>query len=183
VMRVIARRPAGATKQSRSEAFDPGLLRFARNDIFPKKYPAQGRAQQTNLNPSSGGAKVGHASLMRPGRPLPTKSSACKPLRQSPNVCLGGERGLLRRWRHTYLRCSFWTNQVSACVTNLSSVIADTIRRTSAANPKFARNCRHSDCELRVQSGTRIIELLVSFDSEVRFGTGGKLGRTSESGH
>src|ERR1051325_9544387 len=31
-------------------------------------------------------------------------------------------------------------------------------------------NCRESDCELRVQSGTRIIELLVSFNSEVRSG-------------
>src|SRR5689334_25197611 len=30
------------------------------------------------------------------------------------------------------------------------------------------RNCRESGCELRVQSGTRIIELLVPFDSEVR---------------
>ena len=29
-------------------------------------------------------------------------------------------------------------------------------------------NYRESDCELRVQSGTRIIDLLVSFDSEVR---------------
>src|SRR5690349_24066990 len=44
-------------------------------------------------------------------------------------------------------------------------------------------NCRESDCELRVQSGTRIIELLVSFDSEVRYGACGKLRRTSESGH
>src|ERR1043166_6591989 len=44
-------------------------------------------------------------------------------------------------------------------------------------------DCRESDCELRVQSGTRIIELLVSFDSEVRIETCGKLGRTSESGH
>jgi hypothetical protein len=44
-------------------------------------------------------------------------------------------------------------------------------------------NCRESGCELRVQSGTRIIELLVSFDSEVRFGACGKLRRTSESGH
>src|ERR1043166_9427861 len=56
--------------------------------------------------PPSGGAKVGHASLMRPGRPLPTRSFVCEPLRRSPNVCTGGERGLLRRWRHTYLRCS-----------------------------------------------------------------------------
>src|SRR5262249_40549694 len=53
----------------------------------------------------------------------------------------------------------------------------------SAANPKFALHCRESDCELRVQSGTRIIELLVSFDSEVRFGACGILRRTSESGH
>ena len=44
-------------------------------------------------------------------------------------------------------------------------------------------NCRESDCELRVQSATRIIEMLVSFDSEVRFGACGRLGRTSESGH
>src|SRR5262249_12913347 len=43
--------------------------------------------------------------------------------------------------------------------------------------------CRESDCELRVQSGTRIIELLVSFDSEVRYGACGIFGRTSESGH
>ena len=42
--------------------------------------------------------------------------------------------------------------------------------------------CRESDCDLRVQSGTRIIELLVSFDSEVRNGACRKLGRTSESG-
>src|ERR1043166_8192454 len=45
------------------------------------------------------------------------------------------------------------------------------------------RNCRESDCELRVQIGTRIIELLVSFDFEVRYGACGKLGRTSASGH
>src|SRR5262249_9843542 len=44
-------------------------------------------------------------------------------------------------------------------------------------------NCRESDCELRVQSGTRIIDLLVSFDSEVRIGVCRMLGRTSESGH
>src|SRR4029077_5294388 len=44
-------------------------------------------------------------------------------------------------------------------------------------------NCRESGCELRVQSGTRIIELLVSYDSEVRFRACGKVGRTSESGH
>src|SRR5215470_10624626 len=44
-------------------------------------------------------------------------------------------------------------------------------------------NCCESGCELRVQSGTRIIELLVSFDSEVRIGACCKLGRTSESRH
>ena len=43
-------------------------------------------------------------------------------------------------------------------------------------------NCRESDCELQAQSGTRIIELLVSFDSEVRSGACVKLRRTSESG-
>ena len=44
-------------------------------------------------------------------------------------------------------------------------------------------NCRESDCELRVQSGTGIIGLLVSFDSEVRMRTCRKGVRTSESGH
>src|SRR5205807_420078 len=47
----------------------------------------------------------------------------------------------------------------------------------------FAKHCRGSGCELRVQSGTRIIELLVAFDSEVRYGASRKVGRTSESGH
>src|SRR5262249_52860364 len=68
-------------------------------------------------------------------------------------------------------------------------------KRFAAALPKSERpglvprtrsshhNCRESGCELRVQSGTRIITLLVSFDSEVRFGACGKSRRTSESGH
>src|SRR5215813_5842399 len=55
----------------------------------------------------------------------------------------------------------------------------------SSPQPQFAlvprtrslhHNCRESDCELRVQSGTRIIELLVSFDSEVRIGRAARLG-------
>src|SRR5262249_28185364 len=37
-------------------------------------------------------------------------------------------------------------------------------------------NCRESECELRVQSGTRIIGWLVSYDSEVRIGTCCKIG-------
>ena len=53
------------------------------------------------------------------------------------------------------------------------------VPRTRRSHP----NCRESNCDLRVQSGTRIKELLVSFDSEVRIGACGKLGRTSESGH
>ena len=44
-------------------------------------------------------------------------------------------------------------------------------------------SCRESGCELRVQSGIRIIDLLVSFDSEVRIRTCYNIGRTSESGH
>jgi hypothetical protein len=32
-----------------------------------------------------GGARVGHASLMRPERPLPTLPFAVMPLRRSPN--------------------------------------------------------------------------------------------------
>src|SRR5262249_60612087 len=37
-------------------------------------------------------------------------------------------------------------------------------------------HCRESGCELRVQSGTRIIRFLVSFDSEVRIGRAARLG-------
>jgi hypothetical protein len=55
----------------------------------------------------------------------------------------------------------------------------DLVPRTRSSH----HNCRESECELRVQSGTRIIELLVSYDSEVRFGACGELRRTSESGH
>src|SRR6201997_833344 len=44
-------------------------------------------------------------------------------------------------------------------------------------------NCRESDCELRVQSGTSVMSLPVSSDSEVRIETCCKIGRTSESGH
>src|SRR5262249_6383954 len=63
---------------------------------------------------------------------------------------------------------------------------------TNAKTPRLAlvprtrsshHNCCESVCELRVQSGTRIIELLVSFDSEVRIRACRKLRRTSESGH
>src|ERR1043166_9274671 len=53
------------------------------------------------------------------------------------------------------------------------------VPRTRSSHYNFGE----SDCELRVQSGTRIIGLLVSFDSEVRYGARGILGRTSESGH
>src|SRR5262245_3287729 len=49
-------------------------------------------------------------------------------------------------------------------------------RRTSAPNPKLARQCRESDRELRVQRGTRIIELPVAFDSEARLSVCGECG-------
>jgi tripartite-type tricarboxylate transporter receptor subunit TctC len=49
-------------------------------------------------------------------------------------------------------------------------VVVENRAGASAANPKFAQHCCRVRCELRVQSGTRIIDLLVSFDSEVRVG-------------
>jgi len=55
----------------------------------------------------------------------------------------------------------------------------DLVPRTRSSH----HNCRESDCELRVQSGTRIIELLVPFDTEVRKRTCRQMMRTSESGH
>src|ERR1041385_7423081 len=45
------------------------------------------------------------------------------------------------------------------------SALPELVPRTRSSH----HNCRESGCELRVQSGTRIIELLVSFDSEVRY--------------
>ena len=41
---------------------------------------------------------------------------------------------------------------------------------------KFALHSLESGCELRVQRGTRVIMLLVSFDSEVRLRACGKVG-------
>src|SRR5262249_21772760 len=55
----------------------------------------------------------------------------------------------------------------------------DLVPRTRSSH----HTCRESGCELRVQSGTRIIELLVPFDSEVRKRACRKMMRTSESGH
>src|SRR6202022_4183840 len=48
---------------------------------------------------------------------------------------------------------------------------------------KFAQHCGTRVCPLRVQSDTRIKDLPVSCDSEVRIEACGKGGRTSESGH
>ena len=48
------------------------------------------------------------------------------------------------------------------------------VRTTVAASP---------NADFGFKSGTRIINLLVSYDSEVRIGACCKLGRTSESGH
>src|SRR5262245_43660154 len=45
------------------------------------------------------------------------------------------------------------------------------VPRTRSSHDK----CRESGCELRVRSGTRIIELVVSFDSEVRIGLAARL--------
>src|SRR6266545_1922206 len=42
------------------------------------------------------------------------------------------------------------------------------VAAATAPNPKFARRCRESNREPRVQRGTGIIEVLVSLDSEVR---------------
>src|SRR6202008_1573627 len=50
--------------------------------------------------------------------------------------------------------------------------LSDPVPRTRSSH----HNCRESGCELRVQSGTRIIGLLVSFDSEVRIGRAARFG-------
>ena len=44
------------------------------------------RVLEIDLKASPGGAKVGHASLMRPERPLPTRRSSDVPLRRNPNI-------------------------------------------------------------------------------------------------
>src|ERR1700730_2407470 len=60
----------------------------------------------------------------------------------------------------------------STCAITVPKPTYPLVPRTRSSH----RNCRESDCELRVQSGTRIIELLVSFDSAVRFGACGNSG-------
>src|ERR1043166_6094513 len=49
---------------------------------------------------------------------------------------------------------------------------------SNALSPSSHYNSLESGCELRVQRGTRVIMLLVSFDSEVRLRACGKLRRT-----
>ena len=68
-----------------------------------------------------------------------------------------------------------------AAVSAASSRLRDS--PLSAANRSSHHTCRESGCALRVQSGTRIIGLLVPFDSEVRKRACRKMMRTSESGH
>jgi hypothetical protein len=50
-----------------------------------------------------GGAKAGHASLLRPQEAAPDVPFACVPLRQSPNECRGDCRGRLVRWHMVLL--------------------------------------------------------------------------------
>ena len=72
-----------------------------------------------------------------------------------------------------------WRRRPPSSGRRIAGVVPRLVPRTRSSH----HNCRDSDCELRVQSGTRIIALLVSFDSEVRIGACGKIERTSESGH
>src|SRR5215510_612831 len=73
--------------------------------------------------------------------------------------------------------CTFGDRQLCAQVRRTGGKFAPD---TSAANPKFARSRGRCVCELRVQSGTGIIEFLVSLDFEVRIRTRCSLVRTSE---
>jgi hypothetical protein len=59
----------------------------------------------------------------------------------------------------------------TVCTARMHGYRGRTFGRRAASVPRTRsshHNCREFDCELRVQSGTGIIELLVSFDSEVR---------------
>src|ERR1700736_1734868 len=76
-----------------------------------------------------------------------------------------------------------WSAKAEAKQSRARARFLDCFVAPIAANPKFAQHCRKSGCELRVQSGNRIIDLLVSFDSEVRIRVCRNVERTSESGH
>jgi hypothetical protein len=68
---------------------------------------------------------------------------------------------------------------------NCGATARGAIEPALVREPEVRTNSRESDCELRVQSGTGIIELLVSFDSEVRVGhaaTFGELRNRDTSG-
>src|ERR1700737_3945778 len=55
---------------------------------------------------SSGGAKAGHASLMRPNRPLPTLPFAKLPLRRDPNAAAAIVAARITRGHRTSVRFS-----------------------------------------------------------------------------
>jgi hypothetical protein len=67
---------------------------------------------------------VGHASLMRPDRPLPTHLSVCEPLRRNPNITAAIIAAFVPRW-HRASTCWRWRRKESEPCTYPKSVGTD----------------------------------------------------------
>jgi hypothetical protein len=61
---------------------------FEQEDLTPEDF------EQEDLEHSPGGARAGHASLMRPNRPLPTLPFVKSAATPRPEQCRGGPGGL-----------------------------------------------------------------------------------------
>src|ERR1043166_6941790 len=98
-------------------------------------------------------------------------------------------RNSLSRWKQFSMRCRHLYMSASCGMgtlrSSLDGMTASVPRSLSSArkallsnalSPSSHYNSLESGCELRVQRGTRVIMLLVSFDSEVRLRACGKLG-------
>jgi len=82
---------------------------------------------------SPGGARVGHASLMRPDRPLPTRLSVCLPLRRNPNIAKAIIAALVPRWH----RASVCSGAV-ACLTNCIPTMRSCVRGARLSTIQFS---------------------------------------------
>src|SRR5262249_36816686 len=110
---------------------------------------------------------ISHAISRCSPMPSATSSTSASAIDLSSTERNGGENNCSRALK------------AASSITGLLKERAGLVPRTRSSH----HNCRESGCELRVQSGTRIIELLVPFDSEVRKRACRKMMRTSESGH
>jgi hypothetical protein len=112
--------------------------------------------RETGAKHSSGGARVGHASLMRPDRPLPTLPFANLPLRLSPKRCRGGHRGLHNpgAWHLLGLTCASLGMSWSAHTLNLGE------RRRHCQWAQGCKRCTVSSGNIRGARALRKVNII-----------------------